>query len=96
MTIKDYILEGTIKSSETRLEKLKEMGAPGVMITSLEQNIEELKNGVLKIGGDVDVLDEEFIDREFKTGNGGKQYICINGSVNFFPNARYGMYIKRG
>lgn len=95
MTIREYILDGTIKTAQTRLEKLKEMSAPQIMITTLEADINKMQAGNLKIGGDVEVLDEELISREFKTGKGGKQYIQINGCINFFPNARYGMYIKK-
>lgn len=96
MTIRDYIIDGALKTAEDRLEKLIEMGAPNVMITGQQSAVDSLKSGELKIGGDVELLNEEFVDREFKKGNGGKAYISINsGTVNFFPNARYGMYIKR-
>jgi hypothetical protein len=95
MTIREYILNGKIKNDENRLAKLIEMQAPSIMITSLENQIAELKSGNLQIGGDIEVLDDEFISREFRIGRGGKQYIQINGTINFFPNAQYGLYIKR-
>lgn len=95
MTIREYILNGAIKTAQTRLEKLKEMSAPQIMIATLEADIEQMQAGSLKIGGDVEVLDEELVSREFKTRRGGKQYIQINGCINFFPNAKYGMYVKK-
>jgi len=95
MKVRDYILEGSTKSAEERLAKLQEMGAPAVMIDGQKNIVDELHSGNLKIGGDVELLDEEYISREFKKGNGGKVYIQINGTINFFPNAKYGMYIKR-
>lgn len=96
MTIREYILNGAIASAEERLEKLIEMGSPDIMLESIRNNIDNMKAGELKIGGDTELLDEEFVDREFKTGKGGKHYIQINGNINFFPNAKYGMYIKKG
>lgn len=96
MTIKEYIIHGALKLAEDRLKQLNMMGAPKVMIDGQQKYVASLKAGELKISGDTDVLVEDFVDREFKKGKGGKAYISINsGTVNFFPNARYGMYIRR-
>ena len=95
MTVKEYILEKEIISVGNRLERLKELGAPKIMITTLEGEVEALKQGELKIGGDLTLLDETFENREIKTGRGGSQYVQINGSINYFPTAKYGRYIVK-
>jgi len=95
MTIREYILEGALKSAETRLDDLIKLNAPRVIIDGQQEYVNKLKAGELNIGGDTSVLDEEFVSREMKKGRGGKAYIVINENVNFFPNARYGMYIRR-
>lgn len=94
MTIRDYILNGAISAAKERLERLLTIGAPEMMVDGQKKAVEDLENGNLKIGGDTKVLDWEFKNREIKTGKGGKGYILINGNVSFFPNAKYGMYIK--
>lgn len=95
MTIREYILEGALKSAETRLDDLIKLNAPRVIIDGQQEYVNKLRAGELNIGGDTSVLDEEFVSREMKKGRGGKTYIVINENVNFFPNARYGMYIRR-
>lgn len=95
MTIFEYILDCELKSAEERLEKLKEFDAPTVIINGQESAIENLKAGKITISGDTDVLSDIYESREIKKGRGGKIYITINGNVNYFPNARYGRYIKK-
>ena len=94
MTIREYIVNMTLKAAEERLEALKRIGAPAVIIDGQTKTVDDLKNGKLKISGDLEALDLEYKDREIKTGRGGKKYLVINGKVNYFPNAKYGMYIK--
>lgn len=94
MTIREYIIKGTLTTAEERLNKLTEIRAPQVMIDGQSKLVNSLKAGKIKIGGDTKVLDEEFKTREIKTGNGGKPYIVINDGIHFFPQAKYGMYIK--
>ena len=95
MTIREWILEGTIKAYEIRLEKLIEIGAPKVVIEGQKKMVAELKDGELKIGGDLDVLEDEFVSCTIKTGRGGKKYYLLNEDVNFFPAAKYGLFIKK-
>jgi hypothetical protein len=95
MTVKEYILEKEIKSVGHRLERMKELGAPEIIITTLENEVKALEQGELKIGGDLNLLDETFESREIKTGRGGNSYVQINGSINYFPNAKYGRYIVK-
>lgn len=95
MTIREKILEVEIANSTKRLEALEDMGMPTIVIDSMRSSIESMKSGDLKISGDTEVLEDEYISGETKKGRGGKMYVCINGSVNYFPNAKYGRYIKR-
>ena len=94
MTIREKIIANEITAQTDRLTKLSEMGAPAVMITGTEKIIADLKSGNIKVGGDTELLDQEYVSGESKKGNGGKVYIQINGNINYFPNARYGRYIK--
>lgn len=94
MTVYQFILNGTIASMQDRLTKLQEIGAPSIMITSQEALIKEAQAGTLKISGDTEALQEEYKTHEIRKGRGGKQYLHINGNINYFPNAQYGRYIK--
>ena len=96
MTIKDVIIKAELRALKERVEKLQELEAPDVMITSTEQEIDRLESGNLKIGGNVKLLEVEFVSSENKVGRGGKGYVQFNGSINYFPNAKYGRYIAKG
>lgn len=95
MTIKEFIIEKELPMNKERLEKLIEMGAPEIIIKSLFEQIKGMENGELKIGGDLELLDYEFKDYEVKKRKSGKIYIVFDKSINYFPNAKYGRYIKR-
>ena len=94
LTIKEYIINAALAAAEERLNKLTEMGAPQVIIEGQSKLVASLRAGEIKIGGDTQVLTEEVKATEVKTGNGGKKYIVFNDGIHFFPQARYGMYIK--
>lgn len=94
MTIYEFIANGEIKLMQDRAAKLKELQAPAIMVTSLEEQIATAKAGTLKISGDKAALNEEYKSHEVRTGRGGKHYLHINGNINYFPNAQYGRYIK--
>ncbi len=96
MTIKEYIIDGAITTFMDRENKLKEMGAPTIMITSIGEEIDRLMKGILKCSGDTDLLEEEYISVEKKKGRGGKPYFVFNGNINYFPHARYGRFIAKG
>ena len=49
----------------------------------------------MKISGDIEVLDEKVGTVQFRKGRGGKNYYIINGSINYYPSAKYGPFIKR-
>lgn len=95
MKIGTWIIRGAAKAAHERLTKLEEIGAPKIVIEGQAKMVDDLDNGILKIGGDKDILDEEYISAEQKKGRGGKVYYEINGKYNFFPNAKYGMFIAR-
>jgi len=95
MTIKELIIEKELPMDKERLEKLIEMGAPEIIITSLSEQIKEMENGELKIGGDLELLDYEFRDYEVKRRKSGKIYIVFDKSIIYSPYTKYGRYIKR-
>lgn len=95
MTIKDFILHGTLSAAQERLEKLTEISAPQIIIDKQNELVKSLQEGKLQISGETNLLNEQFSEAEKKIGRGGKTYYIINGSINFFPAARYGMFIKR-
>ena len=92
-TIKDYILENEIKNVSERLEKLKDIRAPQVMLDGLAKELQELRKGNFKITGDKELLNYKWKTREIKKGRGGKVFIQFDGKINYFPTAKYGKYI---
>lgn len=94
-TVGESILKVVTANAEERLNKLEEIGAPEVVIEGQRKAVENLRNGALKISGEKELLDVAVESKEVRKGNGGKMYIVFNGNINFFPNARYGMFIKR-
>ena len=96
MTIKDFIIENTQLALVDRWKGLKNMDAPSVMIQSCEEELTRLSNHELRCGGEVKLLNEEYLSHKVKTGRGGVEYIVFNGSINYFPRARYGRFIVKG
>lgn len=95
MKIKEFIIEKELRLTKERFKKLIEIGAPKIMMDNISEQIKEMENGEIKIGGDLELLDYEFNDYEVKKGRGGKVYIEFDNSINYFPNAKYGRYISR-
>lgn len=95
MTVRQYIINGLIEAGKERITSLEKLGAPSVMVDGQRKYVEKLQKGILEVGGDKDALDDKFVNAEKKKGKGGKSYYVINGNINFFPAAKYGMYIKR-
>lgn len=95
VTIREFIAKSMIGGVEDRYFKLIEINAPKVVIESCEKIMRELQSGIVRVSGDTEVLDEEYKKVEVRKGRGGKTYLHINDNVNFFPQAKYGMYIKR-
>ena len=96
MKIRDKIIEVMLKNVTERCEKMIEIGGPAIIIENLKKEIENLKNGILKVKDKENLLDNEFIDIEWKKGKGGVPYATFNnGSINYFPNSRYGAFITK-
>ena len=97
MTIREKIIENELAYQKDRYAKLKEMGAPVVIIENMERVISELTAGDIKVTGETELLDLDYFNGEVKKGKGGKVYICMNnGSILYFPNAKYGRFIRKG
>lgn len=95
MTIKEKILSAELARTKERKQKLSEIGSPKIILERLTEIIAELESGKIHVSGDIEALNEPYLDGECKKGRGGVPYISYNnGTINFFPNARYGMYIK--
>ena len=88
------ILELEIKATEKRLNRLIEIGAPDIIIENTKKNIEQFKLGIIKINDKQHLLSKTFEKLEVKTGRGGVEYIQFNGNINYFPNGKYGKFIK--
>ena len=94
MKIRDKIIENTLKDVTERCEKMIEISGPAIIIENLKKEIEDLKNGILKVKDKKNLLDLEFIDIEWKKGRDGVPYATFNGgTINYFPYARYGASI---
>ena len=95
MTIKDFICMYELAALAERKVRCNDLGMKQ-MADAISIEIGRLEKGILTIGGDVDLLDEEYVDHELKTGSGGKKYVRFNGKVNYFPNAKYGRFVTAG
>lgn len=103
-TVAEHLAQNLLKGTQNRLEKLKEIKAPEVMIQHNEQQIVILQNhtaidAVNALVGckTQEILTAEFISAESHTGKGGKTYLTFKtsvGQVNYFPNGRYGRFIS--
>ena len=93
-TILDKILEIEINAWQNRLNKLTAINAPEIMLVKLRENIENAKKGIIKITDKEDLLSIHFKEYEVKKGRGGVPYIQFNGSINYFPEGKYGKFIK--
>ena len=95
MTIKEHIVEKEIEFKKERIEKLEKIGSPAIILKLEKEQLVDLQKGNIKIAGDVKALDEIMADVVVKKGRGGVPYACYNGGkVNYFPNAKYGRFIK--
>ena len=96
MKIEEYIINATIESVEARRDKLVAMQAPEILIKSIDEELDRLRDGKLKCGGDVELLQAEFVSVEQKKGKGGIPYFTFNGDINYFPKAKYGRFVAKG
>lgn len=94
MKIREHIAAGTIKALETRLEGLRNLNAPEVVLSSTMKAIEKAKIGEIGVKDKDNLLDIEVENFESKTGRGGKQFISYNnGMILYFPAAKFGKFI---
>lgn len=96
MTIKEYIIDGAKVSLKNRRDRLAELGAPAIMITSINEELERLANNELRCSGDKALLEEEYVSVEQKKGRGGIPYFVFNENINYFPHAKYGRFVAKG
>lgn len=94
-TIREYIITAEANNLEKRIERLKEIGAPQLMVAKAEGQLAELRQGNIKIGGEVELLNETFEHYEVKKGTGGRVYIEFDTVARYFPEAKYGKFITQ-
>lgn len=94
-TVRDFLMMWLDDTLSDRLAYLERSGAPDSLIEKTDAELQEVRDGDLKVGGDADILDEPFEGFASKKGYSGNEYLQINGNINFYPNARYGYFIKR-
>lgn len=105
-TIKDLLIKMAMINKENnkiRLERLKNIKAPEIMIKQIEENLnctdKQWVDNYIKSIKKLDelLLNEKIESYENRTGNGGKKFTHIklkNGkSYNYFPNGSYGRII---
>lgn len=86
MKIIEKIIEIEIANLEDRLETYKKLGGPQIIIKTIPEKIEKMKNDGIKITDKDDLGQMEYISHEVKKGRGGKIYIHFNDCINYFPN----------
>lgn len=94
-TILDWICEHELPAYEERLAKLESINAPEIVINGQARACEDLRERRIKVGGMKELTGNPVEKFEVKRGNGGKQYVEFNGSIRYFPNAKYGRYITQ-
>jgi hypothetical protein len=96
MTIKEFLMNQELEERRARIEQFKELGAPQVIIERLGEKLSKLESGKFKVGGQKELLDEEYKTHQECKGIGGREYLHINGHINYFPRAKYDRYIIEG
>ena len=93
MTISNDILTHRQQMFEKRLNDLKRISAPQMIIDNAAKSAAQPGFKTLD-----ETFDVEFATREVKTGRGGVQYLVYHTadgrSASYFPNAKYGSFIK--
>ena len=92
-TIRRFICENEARQRLERAEALERLGSPKIMVEECKRQAASLSAGELEISGDASLLDVVVESFEVRKGKGGKPYISFNGSINYFPVAKYGRYI---
>jgi len=96
LNIREYIIINELNYFETRLNKLKAITAPAIIIKNTEDEVNRLRDGVLIFRGTKKLMDIEINNNGIKTeGKPGNQVITFNNQVVYFPDAPNGRYIRR-
>jgi len=96
MTIKEYIINFELDILQNRLNKLTEIEAPEIILKSLQEEINRLKEGILKLTSGKKLSEQnEAINPEIvKTGDGG--YILIKfGNKLEYCRTNQNRYVRR-
>ena len=96
MIIKEYIITNELNYFQYRLQKLKEIQAPVIIIQNTEDEVNRLKEGNLIIRGTKKLLNIEIDEQLTKAeGKPGNQVITFNNQIVYFPDAPNGRYIRK-
>lgn len=96
MNIKEMIIKINLENYRHRLNGFEKIGGPGIIISTLKVTIARLLLGELDVNDKGNIFNEPYINHEVKTGRGGVQYISFNnGTMNYFPNGKYGPFTSR-
>lgn len=95
MTIKEVIRNIEIANLEDKVKRLMNAGATPLMVRDLREMLFHLElGGSLYIRGEQELFNTEYVDMVEKVEKGGRRYLSFNGgSINYFPNGKYGRYI---
>jgi len=97
-TLKEYLLEKKIISRRVRIEKLTEIKAPEVILEHENALLAKLESGDVMVNGIEEFSEITEFTFEKRIGRGGTPWFEITtpvGILNYFPNARFGAFIKR-
>lgn len=102
-TVDAYLFKRIKRGLDYRLEKMRAIPAPECIINNIADMI-------LEIAGKDESFIAQLVDcktpevfswyvlgDESRTGNGGKKYsriTCVEGVINYFPNAKYGRFLS--
>ena len=91
-TVKEFLVKLLLDNNKKQRDYFRKSG---LSTETFDKTIEQLESGELpKVGGDADALEDIYKSYEVKQGFSDVYYI-INGNIKFYPNAKYGMFIKR-
>lgn len=100
-TVRAYLTEHLLQHHTGRLQRLRDLGAPEIVVGQEERLLAAAQAGQLGVhagkGEDAEaLLDTAFVAVEWRKGAGGKPYALFTGGaqvVRYFPQARFGRFI---
>ena len=95
-TIKEYIIKFELNILQDRLSRLKEINAPNIVINTLQEEINRLKEGILKLTNGKKLSEQyEVVDPKIvKTGDGGYCLIQFGNKIEYCRNNR-NRYVRK-